>query len=218
MKIQSPTNLVLTYLKKWDTLENYVAQESSLKKLFTETYPSNTNMDDVLIKVCSLNDFYSTNIFSPFSVAKHILSLQIDDRLAQSDVTLVNDLAKVTVNGIREINFYSFATKYCSHHKPNDYPIYDSYVEKLLMAYKKQDKFSNFIKSDLKVYSKYKDILIQFRSYYNLEKFTLKDIDKFLWQFGKELFPKKEYLKNVDKDRFTYTSDLGLSVVGKAKI
>jgi len=34
-------------------------------KLFTETYPENTKMDDVLIKVCSLNDFYSTYIFSP---------------------------------------------------------------------------------------------------------------------------------------------------------
>ena len=56
-----------SYLKKWDSLENYVLQESSLKKLFFHTYPLNIEMDDVLIKVCSLNDFYSTNIFSPFS-------------------------------------------------------------------------------------------------------------------------------------------------------
>lgn len=32
-------------------------QESSLRKLFAETYPRNVDMDDVLIKVCSLNDF-----------------------------------------------------------------------------------------------------------------------------------------------------------------
>ena len=31
------------YLKKWDSLENYVLQESSLKKLFSVTYPYNIN-------------------------------------------------------------------------------------------------------------------------------------------------------------------------------
>ena len=50
---------VVSYLAKWDSLENYVLQESSLKKLFTQTYPLNVDMDDVLIKVCSLNDWSS---------------------------------------------------------------------------------------------------------------------------------------------------------------
>lgn len=83
-------------------------------------------MDDVLIKVCSLNDFYSTNLYSPFRVAKHIVSLNIDDRLNNNDLDLVNDIAKVKINDDKMINFYSFATKYCSHHKPIKYPIYDS--------------------------------------------------------------------------------------------
>ena len=116
-----------SYLKKWDSLENYVLQESSLKKLFFHTYPLNIEMDDVLIKVCSLNDFYSTNIFSPFTIAKHIITLNIDNRLENNDLELVNDIAKTQVANKKEINFYSFATKYCSHHKPDIYPIYDSY-------------------------------------------------------------------------------------------
>lgn len=29
-------------------------------------------------------------------------------------------------------NFYSFASKYCSHHNPLDYPIYDIYVDEVL--------------------------------------------------------------------------------------
>jgi hypothetical protein len=41
----------------------------------------------------------------------------------------------------REINFYSFATKYCSHHKPEMYPIYDSYVDKMLGYFKKRTIF-----------------------------------------------------------------------------
>jgi hypothetical protein len=56
------------YLDKWDALENYTLQENALKKLFFQTYPQNTDIDDVLIKVSALNDFYSTNIFSVFTV------------------------------------------------------------------------------------------------------------------------------------------------------
>ena len=192
MKINKPSeNEIEKYLKKWDALENYVLQESSLKKLFSVTYPLNTDMDNILIKVCSLNDFYSTNIFSPFIIAKHILSLKIDERLQNEDLLLVNDIAKVKVNRNKKINFYSFATKYCSHHKPTIYPIYDSYVEKLLMHFKKTDKFCKFKKEDLKNYPTYRSILIEFQKFYGLERYNLKEIDKYLWQAGKEYFPKK---------------------------
>ncbi|MBI3535148.1 MAG: hypothetical protein HY072_06655 [Deltaproteobacteria bacterium] len=55
MEILTPSpEIIKQYLTKWDSLENYVAQESSLRKLFTQTYPENTQLDDVLIKVCSL--------------------------------------------------------------------------------------------------------------------------------------------------------------------
>lgn len=136
MSIPKPSKQqVEKYLKRWDSLENYVFQERSLKKLFTKTYPKNTDLDDVLIKVCALNDFYSTNIFSPFTVAKHIINLKIDSKLFKKDLKLVNEIAYIKVSKGRKINFYSFATKYCSHHMPTVYPIYDSYVEKLLMHF-----------------------------------------------------------------------------------
>ena len=182
---------VEAYLAKWDSLENYVLQESSLKKLFTQTYPLNVDMDDVLIKVCSLNDFYSTNIFSPFIVARHIVALKIDRRLAARDFSLVNDIAVVQMSNKKTRNFYSFATKYCSHHLPEDYPIYDSFVEKMLMYLKRKDKFCAFKKDDLKDYPTYREILIRFRDYYGLGDFTLKQIDKYLWQAGKKYFPKR---------------------------
>lgn len=80
------------YLLAWEQLENYALQESALNKLFYQTYPDNKDIDDVLVKVSVLNDFYSTNIFSPFKVAKHIIDLDIDERLATGDVTLVNEI------------------------------------------------------------------------------------------------------------------------------
>lgn len=178
------------YLKLWDTLENYVLQENALDKLFFETYPHNEDISEILIKASALNDFYSTNIFSIFPVAKHIHSLEIDMRLKSKDISLVNDIALVDMNG-KTKNFYSFATKYCSHHDPINYPIYDIYVEKVLMALNKRDKFSKFGKKDLKDYKRFKEIIIEFRKYYGLDEFNLKQIDRYIWQLGKEFFPRK---------------------------
>lgn len=182
---------VRSYLKRWELLDSYVSQESSLRKLFSKTYPLNKELDDVLIKVCALNDFYSTNIFSPFAVAKHIVALSIDENLDKNDLGIVNEIANVKIKEGTFRNFYSFATKYCSHHKPIVYPIYDSYLEKVLMYFKKKDKFCVFRSSDLKTYSEFKRILIQFQVFYGLEVFDLKQIDKYLWQLGKDHFPRK---------------------------
>lgn len=179
------------YLVRWNELDNYYQQESALDKLFFRTYPNNTDIDDVLIKVSSLNDLYSTNIFSPFQVAKYIIDLKIDERLQTGDVTLVNDIAKVKMVNGTVINFYSLATKYCSHHKPLDFPIYDSYVDRLLRYFRDSDGFFRFVNNDLKAYTEFKNILVQFRSFYNLEQYNLKDIDKYLWQLGKEEFSKR---------------------------
>lgn len=176
------------YIKKWLELENYRLQENALEKLFFQLCPRNDNIEDILIKAVALNDFYSTNIFSIYPVAKHILSLDIDDRLKEGDVNLVGDMQKVIIGDV-EKNFYSFATKYCSHHKPLDYPIYDSYVEKVLKYFRNNDTFSQFNDKDLKNYGKFKEILIDFRKFYGLEKYNLKQIDQYIWQLGKEYFP-----------------------------
>lgn len=189
-KYRPSSEEVKKYLQLWDSLENYVLQEDALDKLFFDTYPYNNKIEDILIKAASLNDFYSTNIFSIFSVAKHIKRLEIDERLQSGDDTLVNEIALVNMNG-REINFYSFATKYCSHHKPLEYPIYDTYVEKVLLTLKKRDKFYNFTRQDIKNFPKFKKIIKEFRKFYQLEDYTLKDIDRYLWQLGKEYYPNK---------------------------
>lgn len=176
------------YLQQWDELENYHLQEDALDKLFFNLCPQNTDISDILVKVATLNDFYSTNIFSVYPVAKHILELDIDNRLKAGDVSLVRDIQQVIINGT-EKNFYSFSTKYCSHHNPLDFPIYDSYVEKVLFYFRDKDAFYDFANSDLKDYIKFKNILLAFRKFYGLEQYNLKLIDKYLWQLGKEYFP-----------------------------
>ena len=185
---QPSKELVEHYLKKWDKLEDYSSQEEAVNRVFKD-YGSNRELENILIKCSILNDFYSTNIFKIYPVAKHILSLDIDKRLNSGDPTLVDEIAKIKI-GDKEKNFYSFASKYCSHHNQLEFPIYDSYVHKVLKYYLNVDRFFDFDESDLKIYPKFKNILIKFRSFYGLDEYNLKELDKYLWQFGKEFFPK----------------------------
>ena len=193
------------YLNEWDSLENYTLQESSLRKLFLQTYPLNEELNDVLVKVCVLNQFYGTQIRKVFNMAKHIKSLNIDDDLRTDNLDLVEKIAighKIHKDeNAKESYLYSFATKYCSHHKPSTYPIYDYYVEKMLLYCKGKDSFDTFTTEDLKSYERFREILLSFTKFYSLTEFNLKQIDKYLWQAGKRYFPrnyKKSESKNMD--------------------
>ena len=193
--IESPTPAAIKrYLDQWKTLDNYHAQENALNKLFWDSCPLNSNLDDVLLKVATLNSFYSTNIYNVFAMARHIVSLEIDVRLERGDESLVMDIASghgiKNVRSGKEIQFYSFATKYCSHHRPQIYPIYDSYVEDLLIYLRDSDQFSSFHRNDLRDIFVFKETLIKLQKFYSLESFSLKEIDQYLWQYGKEKFPR----------------------------
>lgn len=186
--IPKPTIVeVEKYLEQWRHLDNYVNQENSLDKLFFNLIPNNKLIEDILIKCSTLNDFYSTNIYSIFPVAKHILELDIDERLKEGDLTLVNDIANVKDLDRR---FYSFASKYCSHHNPEQFPIYDNYVDRVLRYFRRVYGFAKFKNDDLKDYVKFREILEEFKVYYSLEQYNLKDLDRYLWLLGKEYFKK----------------------------
>lgn len=175
------------YILKWDQLDDYVSQEKALDKLFLVLCKYNTCIEDILIKCSALNDFYSTNIFKVHNVAQHYLHKNIDRRLNEGDLSLVEDLAHITING-KAFNFYSFASKYCSHHRPDIYPIYDSYVHKLMKYFRDKDEFCKFREADLKDYQSYVAIIQEFQKHFGLESFIVKEIDKYLWQLGKEAF------------------------------
>ena len=86
--IPTPSNdVVRSYLKEWESLEDYREQENAIDNLFHEVYKGNSDLNGILIKCSVLNDFYSTNIFKVFPVAKHIQSINnIDDRLSSHEV------------------------------------------------------------------------------------------------------------------------------------
>ena len=138
--------IVKKYLNMWCTYRDskMLEQGYALSTLFQNFYQNN-NLQNVLVKVSCLNDFYSTNIRDTYSVAKVIYKLNIDTRLQNADLSLVDDIAAETKknckSGRRE---YSFATKYCSFHRPEVYPIFDSKNEKILRYYRKDISINPF--------------------------------------------------------------------------
>lgn len=189
MNLKHPNSfLVKKYNEKFEKDDRYYLADQAIIKLFKK-FKDNKDIKDILLKTSLINDLYSTNIFATFEMAKHILSLNIDSDLKKGDPKAVNKIAKIIISK-KQKNFYSFATKYCNWHNQSKYPIYDSYVDKILRAYRNQTAFYTFKNDDLRDYAKFLVILENFRKYFKLDKFDFKKIDKFLWMYGKEVFKK----------------------------
>jgi len=168
---------------------SYVDTDKALRQLF-DTFPKNERLEDVLLKATAVNSLYHTRIHDIVSMAKHIHLQKIDRGLDAESIEVVDKIALVNV-GTKMVNRFSFATKYCNWHKPEVYPIYDSYVQKLLMAYRRCGYIPYFAEEDLRRAKSFKGIIFALRDQYKLGDFTLKQIDNCLWGYGKDLYAKK---------------------------
>jgi hypothetical protein len=133
-----------------------------------------------------VNALYHTCIYALDTVARHIHAhaQEIDAALAAGSHEIVDKIAKVKVQG-KVHNFFSFATKYCSWHQPERYPIYDSRVDYYLWSLQQQNSFAAaFTHPHLWDYPKFHKIVVTFRDSHGLSEFTFKEIDKFLYLQG----------------------------------
>ncbi|QLG10894.1 hypothetical protein HLB42_09010 [Deinococcus sp. D7000] len=172
-----------------------IVTEAAIDKLLT-AFPLNSDAAEVLIKVITINRIYSTNIFAVVPVAEMIVAAQLDDLLRAGDEKAVESIRRVSfmdqTGKQQEKNIYSFATKYCALHQPHHYAMYDGLVIEKLWQYQEQTQakgkafYPKFSWDDLKDYPKFKSIVAAFRAHFELEAFTLREIDKFLWITGKE--------------------------------
>lgn len=178
--------LIEKYLYNWKGNTKLQDIDKTLNILFNEDFKTNVFLEHILVKVCTLNSLYSTQIFDTYGVAKHIYELEIDDELNNNNLDLVNKIALCKL-GDKEKNFYSFASKYCAHHKPTAYSIYDSFVELALCTLNKKDPFAEFKKPDLKHYPTFIKVIKLFIEKNNLQNYSLSEVDKYLWLIGKEL-------------------------------
>jgi len=191
------------FINNWREERKFFVPVEAMIKICQETFPKNDNLEEVLLKCATINIFSSTNVFDLLSVANHIVDLQIDERLAYKDLSLVNDIAKIEIGG-KEHNFYSFASKYCHYHNPEVFAIYDSYVAKVLCSF--PNDFCKIKENKLKEnYKTFMDTLHNFNEYYRLN-LSIVNLDKYLWQLGRWYLnpfgPTPKYYHREDENPF----------------
>jgi hypothetical protein len=188
--LPTPTpDLVEDECRKFDSDPWNISGEEALR-LLREQFPENKQVPHVLLKVLVLNKLYSTRVndVDVLPLAEHIVRLDLDTQLDQGMLAAVERI--YTCDGLQM--YYSFATKFCSWHNPEAYPIYDRYADECLWAYKKRDGFAEFQHQDEGYYEKFVAIVTAFRAHYGLDRFTFREIDKFLWSSGKAILDAKE--------------------------
>lgn len=170
--------------------KEYAVVERALAELFRQ-YPTNDDEAYVLLKVVALNRLYSAHILAVEDVARLIYEYrqEVDGALKADPPSpeAVDKIVELTILGTGR-RFWSFATKYCSWHRPESYPIWDSRVARYLRSL----QGSRFTRPDN--WTHYREFVVlmnQFRDFYNLRSFTFKEIDKFLFLSGEELMNRR---------------------------
>jgi hypothetical protein len=186
MQLPKPTSeRVREFSGLFDANERYALADRLLARVFRK-WPRNTDLEDVLAKVVLLNGLYSTRVFAVVPMAKHIQSLAIDDDLLVGVPALVRRVATLTIRNRSRVH-YSFATKYCSWHHPEQFPIYDAQVARSLGRYQHVHTFADpFAMAALRDYPTFKTVVLAFRHHFGLTECSLREIDKFLWVVGRK--------------------------------
>lgn len=126
------------YLEVFKDQEMYFVNDTRNLELFSKT-PGNSKVDDVRTKVSALNDVDIRTMFLEDHMINHIVKLNIDDRLKRKDVSIVEEIAQVTVQG-KNHHVLHFASVYCNLHDPENFPIYSEqhfpFYRKYISEYK----------------------------------------------------------------------------------
>ena len=206
MKLKKPTEEFIA-----EILELYSEEKElneNLLKLF-KTFNDDKKKYDVLIKVASLNKIYSTAIVNINPVVKQINEIS---RLAESNpktiteyVELVDKISRVNWTNSKGENFernnLSFASKYV--HFLSDYkmPIYDSYIWIIIKGYLGQKNNEKISFENPKNFKEFYTVFEKFKIDLDLEHYSNYDIDKFLWQYGKNLISEIEAEMSIDLEK-----------------
>jgi len=167
----------------------------SLGKLF-KVFDDSSNTHEVSIKVAALNHLYSTGINYITPVVDKIVEnipQNHGDNLSEDDYReLVDNIA--TVSWVSQSSGkkhqrcnLSFASKYVHFLSNRRIPIYDSYIWILISGYIYQNGEKQISFSPPVNYVNFYSRFLQFKSSYSLGHFSNYDLDKFLWQYGKNL-------------------------------
>jgi len=197
-------------------MKHYQNQEKCIKKFFKPDVKKEgkDSHNDILFKTLMLNSFYSTKLQAPLYVVEYIETIEDFYHRVGSDETDYDLIDQIAWKNDRYVgnnerynnrrNCFSFATKYCHHHSPNKFRIYDSFVAKVLIYAQFHHQFyhENFSESDLqKSYEFFHKVWDAFKNddRFNISHFENWEIDKYLWLLGKDYFPTSK--KNQEDEK-----------------
>jgi len=165
----------------------YLSQEAI--RSIIEKNPENRETVIVLAKAGLINYLYGTAIFDVIPIAEHIVKLDLDDLLKTGDIVVIDKIRHG--HGIRskkgkEIDFYSFSTKYTFFHNPRSFPMYDNLIMRLLCHLNKDCNFhSRFTQNDLRDYPTYKAVIDALAMATGLTDRLYREFDHGLWVYAK---------------------------------
>ncbi len=187
-------SMIIKCMNVFNSNWQYAEPDKAINRAVKD-YSNNTDFAEVILKATLINSIYSTQIFDILSMANHIVNIvKLNNMLNEGDKRAV-DCIRIGAGIIvkksgKERDNYSFATKYCSFHNPNKYPIYDSAISNLLIRANKDYKWISKITDEklgmnFKEYSYYVDFLDKFLETVDIDKFGYREADKGLWIYAK---------------------------------
>lgn len=187
-------------VKEWKEDELRIPEEA-IKDLCTDKYKSQTDINGVIAKISIINQIYSTRVknIDTYWLAKHITNngeklkkyiYSEDEKDRIKAVQIIANSKDSSEENIKKMNnHYSFATKYCSFHKPEKFPIYDSYISAVVKANADEgiyDKVTNI--TSFKSYENFCEAMGRLKEIFSKElgeNISAKEFDQFLWLYLK---------------------------------
>ena len=202
--IQEPTEkLIRKYIKEFNDDKENAADEKAVQKVF-ETF-DNSSFENVLIKTVLLNNRYSAGLCErPSKIAgisidvynmSYIISEHFKECYDINDVIKAIDNICSIVKKKNKNKPYSFLSKYyfwtCYSNGIIEIPIYDRYVRGMIYYLgQKCDYLDSFKQNDINSYMDFYKRYIQTLKKINEQlnsSFTVREFDKYLWQYAKDL-------------------------------
>lgn len=157
-----------------------------------------SDKNEIKIKVAALNKIYSTSIIYIEPVIEKIakeINFETKNYCELDFVNLVDKISNVSwqndLTGKKYSRKYlSFASKYIHFLSNFQTPIFDSYIFLMIKEYQKLNG-KKIPSSNPTTYVDFYKIFEEFKQDFKLEKYSNYKIDKFLWQYAKNLKSEK---------------------------
>jgi len=184
--------LLKKYLDLYSNQEMYFTNDTRNLEFFKDN-PSNTKIEDIIQKLSVMNDLEVNNLVAQEVIAKHILELNIDQRLAKNDLSVVSDIAWFTLNG-KEENLLHFASVYCNLHKPDVFPVFADQFQNFYKRYIKEHKL-DLNPDELNHYDVFTKAQNDFITRYGLKgKMNFLQMRKFAWIYMEKVLQEADPL------------------------